>query len=379
MTSLKLSEVISALGEALPLRSAGYAKDALGLQVGIAKDAALTKALIAYEVTHDVISEAIDVGANLIISYHPLIFPHLANVTDATRSGALVRALIKDDIALYVVHTAFDTNIRYGTSRLMADALGLMKIKPLAPLANTLEKIVVFAPQSDAATIREAMWNAGAGNISNYDECSFTIDGEGTFKGNADSNPTIGKPMQRETLSEKRIEMIAEKWRIPAVVDAIRSVHRYEEVAYDVYPLSNVHPSYGMGSIGELSSPLSSEELLAHVKNIFGTGVLRHNGIEKRIRKLAMLGGSGMEYYSAARSEGADCFITGDIHYHDFHRASHDGMLLVDAGHAETEQFVTRGLLKVVQSAWQATDSSDETFKNFVITSRQKSNIVHYY
>ncbi len=376
---MKLTQLITALGTTLPLRSAGYEKDAVGLQVGFTKDVELTKALVAYEVTDEVVAEAIEVGANLIISYHPLIFPNVSSITDATRTGALLTKLIKNDIALYVVHTAFDANPQFGTSRLMADALGLANIKPLAPLSNLLEKIVVFAPEAEAKTVQEAMWRAGAGHISNYDECSFTLEGEGTFRGNASSNPTIGTPLVRESHREVRIEMIAEKWKTPRVISAMLEAHSYEEVAYDVYSLTNGHPHYGMGSIGELSVPMTTDGFLKDVKRIFGTPTLRYNGVEKSISKVAMLGGSGMEYFSAARSAGADCFITGDIHYHDFYRGAHEGILLIDAGHAETERFVADGLMKAVRMTLKSIESSDETFENFVINSRRKSTIVHYY
>ncbi|HEY6172527.1 MAG TPA: Nif3-like dinuclear metal center hexameric protein [Candidatus Kapabacteria bacterium] len=376
---MKLSNLVTALGKILPLRSAGYEKDAVGLQVGFAKEAELTKALVAYEVTDDVVAEAMEVGANIIISYHPLIFPNVSSITDATRTGALLTKLIKSDIALYVVHTAFDANPEFGTSRSMADALGLANIKPLAPLPNLLEKIVVFAPEAQASAVQQAMWQAGAGHISNYDECSFTVEGEGTFRGNASSNPTIGTPLVRESLREVRIEMIAEKWKTPRVISAMKEAHTYDEVAYDVYPLTNGHPHFGMGSVGELSVPMTTDGFLKDVKRIFGTPTLRHNGIQKSISKVAMLGGSGMEYYSSARAVGADCFITGDIRYHDFFRAAHDGILLIDAGHAETERFVSEGLMRVVLKSVHGGESGDETSGNFVINSRRKSNIVHYY
>lgn len=370
---------LSALSSTLPLRSAGYEKDAVGLQVGFTKDAQLTKALVAYEVTDDVVAEAMEVGANIIVSYHPLIFPNISSITDVTRTGALLTKLIKNDIALYVVHTAFDANPEFGTSRLMADALGLANIKPLAPLQNLLEKIVVFAPEAEAKTVQEAMWQAGAGHISKYDECSFSIEGEGTFRGDASSDPAIGSPLVRESVREVRIEMIAEKWKTPRVITAMIDAHSYEEVAYDVYPLINGHPHFGMGSVGELSVAMTTDAFLKDVKRIFGTPTLRHNGVEKSISTVAMLGGSGMEYYSAARSSGADCFITGDIRYHDFYRAAHDGILLIDAGHAETERFVTEGLTRVVLKSVHGGESGDETPENFVINSRRKSNIVHYY
>jgi hypothetical protein len=246
-------------------------------------------------------------------------------------------------------------------------------------VTDLLEKIVVFAPEEDAKKMQEAMWQAGAGHIYNYDECSFTLEGDGTFRGNAASNPTIGTPLVRESLREVRIEMIVEKWKTPHVISSMRKAHRYEEVAYDVYPLMNAHPKYGMGSVGELSVPMNTEGFLNDVKRIFGTPTLRHNGIKKHISQVAMVGGSGMEYYSSALRAGADCFITGDIHYHDFHRALHDGILLLDGGHAETEQFVIEGLMRAVQESLGGRESSDETFKNFVVNSRRKSNIVHYY
>jgi dinuclear metal center YbgI/SA1388 family protein len=376
---MKLSELINALGKTLPLRSAGYEKDAVGLQVGFTKDAVLTKALVAYEVTGDVVAEAMEIGANIIISYHPLIFPNISSITDATRTGELLTKLIKNDIALYVVHTAFDANPEFGTSHLMADALSLANIKPLAPLPNLLEKIVVFAPQAEANALQEAMWQAGAGHISKYDECSFTIEGEGTFRGDVSSDPAIGTPLVRESLREVRIEMITEKWKTPRVISAMIEAHSYEEVAYDIYPLTNGHPHFGMGSVGELSVPMTTDGFLQDVKRIFGTPTLRHNGVIRSISKVAMLGGSGMEYYSAARASGADCFITGDIRYHDFFRAAHDGILLIDAGHAETERFVTEGLTKAVLMSVHRGESGDETPENFVINSRRKSNIVHYY
>ncbi len=377
---MKIAEFLKAFNEVVPLSAVGYAKDAVGLQVGYERSAELNKVLIAYEITDEVIDEAIASEANLIICYHPLIFPNISSVTDSTRTGTLIRRLIKSDIALYVIHTAFDTHPEFGTSRLMADALGLNSVRPLVPLTDLLEKIVVFVPKDNANTVQEAMWKAGAGNISDYDECSFSGDGIGTFRGNAESNPTIGKPLVRESVDEVRLEMICEKWKAANIIEMMNAVHPYEEVAYDRYPLMNSHPKFGMGSIGEWSESKSFDEALKLISKTFGTSVLRHNGAKKAsYKRVAMVGGAGMEYYSSVRSQGADIFITGDIRYHEFYKALHDNVLLVDAGHAETERFVTSGMLKAANDACNVVNLHNERAQSLVIESNVSPNVVRYY
>jgi dinuclear metal center YbgI/SA1388 family protein len=374
-----IRDALSSLERLVPLSAAGYEKDAVGLQVGYEPNAALTKALVAYEVSGEVIDEAASAGANLIVAYHPLIFPSIASLTDATRTGALLRRLVKSDIALYVVHTAFDT-YSSGTSYLMADALGLKEITALQPQSGKLDKIVVFVPKDSLAKVQEAMWQAGAGQIGNYDECSFVTDGTGTFRGNELSDPVIGKPHVRENVDEYRLETVAERWKTSRIVRAMIEAHPYEEVAYDIYPLANPHPMYGMGSVGELTKPKDFPELLSHIKEVFGTAGLRHNKpVKNTYKRLAMVGGAGMEYYSAARASGADVFITGDVRYHDFYRAEHDGILLIDAGHAETERFVVPGLAAVMEKALKFVNLTDEVPPDFVIASRLRPNAVRYY
>lgn len=376
--SLVIKDVLSQLSAFLPLQSAGYDKDAVGLQIGEASTE-VRKILVVYEVTSEVIDEAEQVGANLIISYHPLIFPSLTAVTDSTRTGALVARLIRSGIVLYVVHTAFDTNQEFGTSRQMADALGLLMPKTLSPLVGLLEKIVVFVPKISASEVQEAMWKAGAGNIGNYDECSFAVEGEGSFRGGINTNPTIGAPLVREKVNEVRLEMITEKWKSWKIIRAMIAAHPYEEVAYDIYPLTNPHPMFGMGTVGVLPDALSLDALLKKVKSAFGTVSLRHNGVNRPIKKVAMVGGAGMDYYSAAKSVGADVFITGDVRYHDFYRAEHDNILLIDAGHAETERYVTKGIMAIMGKVIESANWSDENIKNIVTASRLRPNIVHYY
>ncbi len=374
---------LHAFGEAIPLTAAGYEKDAVGLQVGYDDGETLRRVLVVYEVTDEIISEAISIGANLIIAYHPLIFPNISSITDSTRTGLLVRRLIVSKIALYVVHTAFDAQPEFGTSALMARALGLKNIQTLAPLTDRLEKIVVFVPNADPTIVEQvqaAMWQAGAGNISNYDECSFSVEGYGTFRGNEQSHPVIGQPLVRETASEVRIEMICERWKSQYVIKAMIGAHPYEEVAYDRYPVTNSHPKYGMGSIGEFAQPMPIAQFLEFTGKIFGSEVLRYSNSNKTvISRVAMLGGSGMDYYSMARNAGADAFLSGDIRYHDFYKAEHDRLLLVDVGHAETECFVVRGMLEQALRVWNVVDLHNTDQHSIVVGSGIRPNAVQYY
>ena len=349
---MQLSECLRALNEVVPLASAGYARDAVGLQVGLAGDPIVKRILVAYEVTSRVIDEAREFGANLIVAFHPLIFPTLSSVVDSSRTGALVRSLIKADIALYVVHTAFDAHPLFGTSRLMAEVLELESIAPLAPLESTLRKIVVYTPHSAVADVHGAMAAAGAGNIGNYSACAWQVEGRGTFRGNERSTPAVGERLMLESVDEVRLEMICETWNLGRVLGAMRAAHPYEEVAHDIYALETASTTFGMGTIGRWNTALDSETALEKIKVAFGATMLRHNRTSKRtIATVAMLGGAGMDYYSAAKSARADLFLTADIRYHDFFRAEHDDILLVDTGHAETERFVPRGIERALKFA----------------------------
>jgi dinuclear metal center YbgI/SA1388 family protein len=374
-----IRDALSALERLVPLATAGYEKDAVGVQVGFAPNATLTKALVAHEVTHEVIDEAIGEGANLIVAYHPLIFPNISALTDATRTGALVRRLVKADIALYVLHTAFDT-FSGGTSYLLAEALGLQNISAMQPLAAKLDKIVVFVPKASLWQVQEAMWQAGAGHIGNYDECSFITEGIGTFRGNELSDPAIGTPMVREQVGEYRLETVAERWKTSRIIRAMVEAHPYEEVAYDVYPLSTGHPSVGIGSVGDLPEAMPAQELLEHVRSVVAIPNLRHNKpLKTTYKRLAMVGGAGMEYYGAARGSGIDVYLTADIRYHDFYRAEHDGILLIDGGHVETERFVVSGIASVFEKSLKFVNLTDEVPLNIVISSRLRPNAVRYY
>jgi dinuclear metal center YbgI/SA1388 family protein len=301
-----ITEFIHVLEEVVPLASAGYSRDAVGLQVGGDQAARLEKVLIAYEVTEEIILEAIEIGATLIVAFHPLIFPTVDRLTNATRTGKLVRDLIKADISLYVLHTAFDAQIQFGTSRSMAEALELESIQPLEPLKNSLNKIVVYVPQMAVREVSEALSRAGAGTIGNYDECAWQVEGRGTFRGNERSNPAIGKKNILESVDEVRLEMICESWNTNRAIKAMIEAHPYEEVAYDILTLMNGSKNFGMGAVGMWPKEQSSAEALQRIQTAFGTPFLRYNQTSDRsVKKVAMVGGAGMEYYSLAVREKA--------------------------------------------------------------------------
>ena len=387
-----ITEFIRALEEIVPLGSIGYDKDAVGMQVALPRNTELTKVLVAYEVTQAVIDEAKSRGADLILAFHPLIFPSVRTIGDSDRTGALIRQLVKNDIALYIQHTAFDTHPRFGTSKLMAEVLELENIRPLMPLRNSLNKIVVFVPVEASRTICDLMSAAGAGRIGEYSDCSFTLEGTGTFFKRA--NRADAKVLER--VNEVRIEMICDKWNTNKAVRAMLEAHPYEEPAYDVIPLATESPNFGMGAVGEWASTLQLDEVLTKVREAFGTKALRHNTLSKTsFKRAAMVGGSGMEFYGSARSV-ADVFITADVRYHDFYRAEHENVLLIDAGHAETERFVAAGMSRAAKEAVRsaqgnlltanpstgqgsALNLSDETTEELVLIAQAEPNAVRYF
>lgn len=390
-----ITEFIRALEEIVPLGAIGYEKDAVGMQVALPHRTELTKALVAYEVTREVIEEAKSRGANLILGFHPLIFPSVRSISDSDRTGALIRELIKSDIALYIQHTAFDAHPKYGTSRLMAEVLGLENIRPLAALEKVMNKIVVFVPVASAKEIAEAMSNAGAGRIGEYTDCSFSVEGTAKFlKHGEKGNQAIGEPGVLESVDEVRLEMISERWNTGRAVQAMLSAHPYEEPAYDVIPLINHSPNFGMGAVGEWPEARTLEEVLVQVRDAFGTKALRYNRVSKAtFKRAAMLGGAGMGFYSAAQS-AADLFITADVRYHDFYRAEHSNILLIDAGHAETERFVPRGMARAALDAIgkmrsmahkgasmerSGVNLSDESGEELVLLAQTEPNAVRYF
>jgi dinuclear metal center YbgI/SA1388 family protein len=338
---MKIKQLTQHLETIAPL-SLQESYDNAGLIIG-SPEKEVKKALITLDVTPAVMQEAITSKCDLIIAHHPLIFKGLKRLNGGNMVEDMVIEAVKKDIAIYAIHTNLD-NVSEGVNAMLAKKLGLSAISILSPLSNQLNKLVVFCPESHAEVVRNALFNAGAGHIGSYSHCSFNAAGEGSFKASEGTNPFVGKIGETHFENEVRVETIVPKTSLSAVLKAMQEVHPYEEVAYDLYPLENEWGKTGAGMIGELTEETDIGEFLNHVKNVLHADRIRHSPlIDKKVKKVAICGGSGSFLMQEAFRKGAQVFVTADIKYHDFFLYEKK-MTLVDAGHYETEQF-TKTLL----------------------------------
>lgn len=361
-----LSEILNFLEEIAPL-SLQENYDNSGLLIGD-PNIEINKALISLDITDEVIDEAINANCNLIISHHPLIFKSIKRLTGNSLTERLIIKSIKNDIAIYAIHTNLD-NINNGVNAMLASKLGITKTRILLPSDNKLNKIVCFCPINFADKVRKAMFDAGAGKIGNYDNCSYNIEGVGSFRALENSNPFVGNKGELHYEKETRIETIVSEFNTDTVIKKMIEAHPYEEVAYDIYPLQNKSLFSGAGMIGELEKELEIQDFLHFVKEKLNATHIRHNKLlSKKVRKIAICGGSGSFLIHTAHRQKADVFITGDIKYHEFFEHQGD-MTIVDAGHFETEQF-TKELIH---------SFLNEKFPNFAVQiSEIKTNAVSF-
>lgn len=362
---MKIREIADFLNDFAPL-ALQEPYDNSGLTLGNPDDT-VTGMLICLDIVPEIIEEAISLKCNLILSHHPLIFQALKKVTASTPVEKMVMTAIRNNISVISAHTNLD-NITDGVNFALAGKLGLLRHRILRPQKGLLRKLVTFCPSSAVDGVREAVFNAGAGHIGNYDSCSFNTKGQGTFKANELANPFVGEKNKLHFEPETRIETIFPCYRESEVITALLAAHPYEEVAYDIYSLGNEFPRVGSGRIGELEKRLSPDKFLSLVKNKLNVKHIRYaSGAQAYIKKVAVCGGSGSFLLQEAMNQGADAFITGDIKYHDFHNASGQ-IYLIDAGHYETEYPATEHLKNVLS----------EKFSNFAIfITKHYTNPVH--
>ncbi len=317
---------------------AAWEKDNVGLQTGSTEED-LKNVFLCLDLTKEALEEALNKNCNLIITHHPLIFSPLKKIiTNDQATGSLIREMIKNDITLFSAHTNLDY-IRGGVSFILGEKFGLSNMDFLKPETNRMKKIVVFVPIDHADKVAEAMFMAGAGNIGEYSECSFRLNGTGTFRGSEKSNPAVGEKGHSEKVDEIRLEAIANRWDTGKIISSIYESHPYEEPAFDIYPLENESPDFGAGVIGELDEAVPAEKFPQYVAEKLNIAGLRYtNGKAAEIKKVALCGGSGSEYLPDAIRKQADAYITGDIKYHTF-QAAENRILFIDAGHYETEIF----------------------------------------
>lgn len=321
--------------------------DNSGLLIG-EKHTEATGAIFTLDVTEAVLDEAIALRYNLIIAHHPLIFKPLKRINGSNEVGRCVIKAVKNDIAIYAAHTNLD-NATEGVNAMICKKLEMVRTKILEPAGEMLKKIVVFVPTDHAEKVRNELFKAGAGRLGEYSSCSFNTPGQGTFKPGDAANPYVGQPGELHFEEEIKIEVLCENHNLGRVLNAMIQSHPYEEVAYDVYPLSNKNQYVGSGMIGELSESMDEMSFLHKVKDTFGPGCVKYSPLtNKKIKKVAICGGSGNFLISNALAAGADAFITGEIKYHDYFMAENK-ILLIEAGHYETEQFTKELLHQVVK------------------------------
>lgn len=311
--------------------------DNSGLQIGF-PDMKVKGILLSLDVTEEVVEEAVSIGANLIVSHHPLIFSNVRKIIGSNYVERTIAKAIKSDVAIYSCHTNID-NVQQGVSFKMAEKLGLANVKVLKPVTGVLCKLVTFVPSDHADHVRQAIFEAGAGHIGQYDCCSFNLSGEGTFRASEGANPFVGNIGQLHKEPEVRIETILPKFIESKVVAAMINAHPYEEVAFDIYPISNTYDQVGSGAIGFFEDSVDTKHFLKLVKDTFRIPFIRHTRIlSEKISSVALCGGSGSSFLSDARKAGADVFISADFKYHQFFDAE-NRILIIDIGHFESEQY----------------------------------------
>ena len=339
---MKLKEFIYHWEEELPLQlQASY--DNCGLIVGDPEQE-ITGFLTCLDCTEAVVEEAHRLQANVIIAHHPVIFSGLKHINQKHWVERTVRSAIKKDIAIYASHTNLDHHY-YGVNRMICERLDLRNCKVLSAQRDILIGIKVFVPLENKEEVKTAMFAAGAGKLGNYDECSFELIGEGTFRPLEGANPTKGEIGSRETAQESLLSLLCTKWQLPKVLKAMKSSHPYEEVAYELLKLENTAHPYGSGMVGELEHEMDETEFLQMMGHKMKCAIVRHTALRgKPVQKVAVCGGSGFSLLHDAIETGADIFVTSDIKYHDFFEADQK-ITLADIGHYESEQFTIQHLV----------------------------------
>ncbi|MET3538232.1 Nif3-like dinuclear metal center hexameric protein [Chryseobacterium limigenitum] len=364
---MTISEVISKIETRIPLQQAEDF-DNVGLLCGV-PTRSVSGILVCHDALENVVDEAIKKNCNLIVCFHPIIFSGLKSLTGKNYVERAVLKAIENKIAIYAIHTAWDNDF-FGVNAGICNHLGLKNLKILQPKKNNLKQLTVFVPKDHAEQVKEALFSAGAGNIGFYDECSFTLNGGGTFRPIEGSNPFSGQQNIRENADENMVSVIFEGYKQGQIISAMKSAHPYEEVAHQIYNLDNENQYSGLGMYGELDEEMNEKDFLKFVKEKFNLEIIKHSDFNnKKIKRVGVLGGSGASGIKSALSKKCDAYLTGDIKYHDYFLAE-SKMLICDIGHYESEQFVTQQLFEILS----------QKFTTFAISkSNEKTNPVNYF
>ena len=346
--SIRCQSFIKAMEQWAPL---SYAEewDNPGLQVGD-RQKEIHKVLVALTPDEAAAEEAVRIGADMLLTHHPLIFKPVKQISSDNALGRTLLKLIRNDINFYCAHTNLDIAAG-GVNDVLAAALGLQQLAPLADIAREIcYKVVVYVPAGYEESVRQVMCQAGAGFVGNYSNCTFQVRGMGTFLPTEGCKPFLGELGRMEYADEYRLETIVPQKALTAVIQEMEKVHPYEEVAYDVFRLENGGAKRGIGRVGSLAQPMSFAEFLTFTGKQLQCPHLAYQGaLEKQIQTVALCGGSGVSYLRAAQKAGADVYVTGDVKYHDAQAASELGLCVVDAGHFGTERLIVQTLAEFAE------------------------------
>lgn len=359
---------ITALIEKIAPLSLQEDYDNAGLIVGNA-ETDVTGIMLCLDITENIITEAVSNGCNLIVAHHPIIFKGLKKLNGSNYVERTVIKAIREGVALYAAHTNLDNVLENGVNQKIARKLGLDNLKILRPASDTLCKLTVFTPTAHAAEVRNCLFENGAGEIGNYSECSYNSSGMGSFKPGPGAAPYSGVKGERSETDEVKIEVLLHNHQINKVLNSVKQVHPYEEMAYDIIALKNTDHTIGAGIYGSLPAKMEASDFLNHLKDKMNLGLIRHTAYSKPIETVAICGGSGSFLIQDAKAVQADAYITGDIKYHEFFDAE-DRLMLCDIGHYESEIFTLEIFYDVIKEKYP-------TFA--VIFCKENTNPIQYF
>ena len=332
----RIKDIIHSLEEWAP-RALAESYDNVGLLVGD-KNKEATGVLVSLDCTEAVVKEAIKLKCNMVVSHHPLLFKGLKRLTGSNYVERTVELAIKNDIAIYAIHTNLD-NVNNGVNKMISDKIGLSETKILAPKQGKLQKLEFFVPDSSADLVREAVFAEGGGRIGNYDSCSFNSKGLGTFTPRLGAQPAVGEIDKLQSEPETHVQVLIPDYLAGAIVTAMKNAHPYEEVAYFLSNIENSNQEIGSGMVGMLKEPMKPLDFVQMLKNQMGLKVVKCTELlSRKIEKVAVCGGSGSFLLSDAIRKKADVFITSDFKYHEFFDAE-GALIIIDIGHYESERF----------------------------------------
>lgn len=328
----------------------------------------VSRVLVCHDALEEVIEEAIEKNCQLVVCFHPIIFKGLKKITGKNYVEKAILKAIENKIAIYAIHTALDNDF-WGVNEMICQKLGITQSHILMPKPSSLMQLTFYVPTSHAEVVKQALFHTGAGHIGNYDQCSFSTKGIGSFRPLLNANPFLGQHHIQEHTEEEMVSLVFNSHQKSSVISALKRAHPYEEVAFHIVALENANPYIGLGKYGNLPEEMTIEDFLSQVKEKFSLSVIKHSHHHGKIRKVAVLGGSGAEGIEAAILQKCDAYLTADLKYHDYFRAEKK-LLLCDIGHFESERFVVSQIITRLS----------ENFSTFAfLKSEVNTNPVNYF